>query len=201
MDKSKVGFLGGTFDPIHFGHVNLALEALERLSLQEVWFCPTSISPFKIHSPPHSAKHRLKMTQLAIKGHPKFKVIKNEIFSNSPSRTYETLSALSTSPENSKKEFVLILSADLLERLSQWHQVERLLNSYSLFIGARTLAPPKIDQKLSFDLKQKIEKNFYSIRLLEISSENLRERLKKKLYCDHLCPAKVLDYIYENRLY
>lgn len=201
MVKKKIGFLGGSFDPIHFGHLNLAQEALERLNLHEVWFCPTSISPFKTHAPPAAARERLEMTTLALKDQPKFKVLDHEIFLDRPAKTYETLQALSSMKEHADKEFVLILSQDLLPFLSQWFEVEKLLSHYELFVAARKCDHAAIDQDLSGDLREKIKKCFCAIRQLEISSQDLRDRLKKKLYSHHLCPSKVLDYIYEHRLY
>ena len=88
----QIGFFGGTFDPIHFGHMNLAINALEKGQLDEIIFCPTNLSPFKIDSPPEvDAQKRYEMIELSIKDINKFSLIDFEI---KKSKTYYTIDTL-----------------------------------------------------------------------------------------------------------
>ncbi len=166
----KVGFFGGSFDPIHFGHIALALRLLEAHQLDEILFCPAFCSPFKLDRPPLAqAEHRLAMLKLAL-DHPKFQICPLEIERGGPSYTIDTLRIL-------KKEgtcFRLLLSEEAALYLDRWKDSEELVR----------LSPPLIGP-----------------RERDISSTDIRARLKKKLYCGHLIPAKALDYIYAHRLY
>lgn len=168
----KIGFFGGTFDPIHFGHIELAIWALETQGLDEVLFCPTSLSPFKADHLPHaSAHHRLAMVKLAIESIPKMRVSDYEIGNQGPSYTVDTIRhLLKVNPAN----YHLILGEDALKGIGKWKEPDELLS----------LAPPLV-----------------GARALKISSTAVRERLKKRLYCGHLVPEKVLAYIYDNKLY
>lgn len=165
-----VGFFGGSFDPIHFGHIALAVQLMEAHKLDEILFCPASCSPFKTETPPvASPKHRLAMLKLAL-DLPQFKVCTLEIDQEGPSYTIDTVREL-------KKEGIkvrLLLSDEAAHHLDQWKESDELVK----------IAPPLIGP-----------------REIKISSTDIRTRLKKKLYCGHLIPAKALDYIRVNDLY
>ncbi len=201
MIKKKIGYLGGTFDPIHFGHLNLALEALEKAHFDEIWFCPTLLSPHKKETPPIEIIHRLKMVELATEEIPQFKVIENETQGELPPFTYETLLSLKNDPQNQDKTFTLLLSEDLIAGLEKWHKIDRLLDESPILIGHRTGFKPPKENDLNQEVLSRVQNKKLSIRTLEISSSNLRTRLKNKLYCAHLLPRKVLDYICQNELY
>lgn len=202
MTIKKIGYFGGTFDPIHFGHLNLAIEAFEKRELDEIWFCPTSQSPHKLNSPPISIHHRLQMARLALESCPKFKVLEEEASSlGQPHYTYNTLIKLQNDPNNQNKKFYLLLAEDLLFQIDTWYQAEALLDQFPLFVGSRKADTPPHLNKIKNPLILKALKEKVEIRTLEISSGEIRERLKNKLYCTHLMPLKVLDYIYENELY
>lgn len=200
----KIGFFGGTFDPVHFGHINVVIEAKERLALDEVWFCPTSISPHKEDTPPIEAHHRFEMLRLALENIPFCKVIDDELNEKKPPFTFETLKKCAQKYGLLTQNFTLILSQDLLPRLGQWYKANELIEQYTLFIAQRAqfeLHSEKTIPGLSKENFEKVIKSQEPVRLLEISSQNVRQRLKKKLYCGHLCPLKVIDYIYQFNLY
>jgi len=162
---------------------------------------PTLLSPHKKELPPIEITHRLEMVRLAIEGIPEFKVIENEAHGDIPHFTYETLSSLKKDPQNQDKIFTLLLSEDLIEGLHKWHEIDRLLDEFPLLIGQRVgVNLPEI-KDLNEGLLGRVKNKKISIRTLEISSRNLRARFKKKLYCSHLLPRKVLDYICQNELY
>lgn len=168
--KKTIGFFGGSFDPIHFGHISLAVELLEAHRLDEILFCPAFCSPFKTATPPiASPQHRLAILKLAL-DHPQFKITTLELDRAGCSYTIDTIKALQTGGI----QFRLILSDEAAAHLDQWKETEELIR----------LAPPLIGP-----------------RKIDISSTEIRARLKKKLYCGHLVPAKALEYIQRHQLY
>ena len=193
----KVGFFGGTFDPIHFGHLNLAINLLEKCFLDQVLFSPASISPEKTVNPPIASKEaRKEMTALAIENIPEFSLFELELEQEGPSYTIDAINHLRR--DSSDVQFHLVLGEDILPGLPSWKSVWELLE----------LAPPLVGTRpfdkliyLSSDLLTYIEKGRVDTPMMEISSTDLRERLIKKKYCTHLVPAKVLDYIHTHDLY
>lgn len=195
----RVGFLGGTFDPIHFGHLNLALQMLEIHKLDEVIFCPTSLSPHKEEAPPISfKKHRKAMVEIAIAPIPQFSCLDLEIENEGPSYTIDTIRALKKQRHSDK--IYLILGEDALFRLSEWKDVEELLELAPPLVGSRLLTLVK-PLKFKAPIEEAVEKGMTPMPLMDISSTDLRKRLQAGLYCGHLIPLNVLDYISANKLY
>src|SRR5947209_6515465 len=106
-----IGIFGGTFDPVHNGHINLALEIQEAHQLDEVWFCPAQLSPHKLDQQPIEIAHRLNMLSLAIKNISGFRMLELEAHRPGPSYTIDTLLALIEREKENRhsKEFALIL--------------------------------------------------------------------------------------------
>jgi len=197
LKKKKIGLLGGTFDPIHLGHLNLAVEVLERKKLDGLLLCPAYISPGKLHVPPTaSPQHRWNMVSLAIEGLASFGAIDQEINRPSPSYTIDTVKRL----VNEEVSLFLILSEEVAYTLPSWKQCGQLLTMVSLIVGA-TSPLPLSSPSLSPPVMEKIKQGWCPISVMEISSRNIRNRLAHHLCCDHLIPRKVLDYIYQHRLY
>lgn len=187
--KLKIGIFGGTFDPIHFGHINLAMEMLESHQLDEIWFCPALINPHKIHKQTVSVEHRIKMLQLALQDVPKCKVECIEAGREGPSYTIDTIRALiAREAKNALTyQYHLILGDEAYSGFSQWKESDEIIKLVPILIGRRLL-----NQDLHIGP---------TTRLMEISSTDIRRRIAEGLYCGHLVPAKVLDYIYANKLY
>lgn len=163
-----IGFFGGSFDPIHFGHIALAIKLLEAHKLEKILFCPAFCSPFKTAAPPIATpSQRLAMLKLAL-DHPQFEITTLELERDQPSYTIDTIRALKL------KGLRLILSEEAAAHLDKWKETQELIR----------LAPPLIGP-----------------REFPISSTEIRARLKKKLYCGHLIPAKALEYIKTHHLY
>lgn len=182
--KKKVGIFGGTFDPVHFGHLNLAVSLMETCSLDEVLFFPAGLSPFKESArPTASAEHRLAMLALAVAPVKKFRLIDWEIKANGPSYTIDTVRRLSEDPS---LELHLLIGEDHLATLSRWKEADELIR----------LAPPLVAAR-----EGKGGGKTVKIPLFEISSTDVRQRLTQKKYCGHLVPASVLDYIQKHQLY
>jgi nicotinate-nucleotide adenylyltransferase len=200
----KIGIYGGTFDPIHVGHLNLAFELMEKGGLDEVWFIPAQISPHKTHQPPTSFVHRLAMLEQVMKDIPPFKVKGMEGQRPPPSYTLHTLQnfILDEKQQEASNQFYLLLGEDSVPGFFRWYQPEEIVKLVSLLIGSRT-GRWQIEENQSFDLtvREAIQKGFIQTRIIDISGTELRERLIKNLYCGHLIPAKALDYIHQNQLY
>lgn len=182
MEDSVIGLFGGTFNPIHFGHLSLALSIQEACQLSEVWFIPNNSSPFKMEDKKASPQDRYEMTKLAIEPIPSFKVIDCEIKREAPSYTFDTIVQLQQAYPN--QTFAFMLSDEVYQQFDRWHKSDEIKKRIQLLIGSRGGQEGKIKTPL-----------------LEISGTQIRDRIKKHLYCGHLVPGKVLDYISENQLY
>lgn len=199
----KVGFFGGTFDPIHLGHLNLAIQMLEIHELDQILFCPASQSPHKTETPPFGTKEeRRTMAVMALAPLPKLTFLDMEIQRPTPTYTIDTirgLIAMNVTEKKEKKHYHLILGEDSLEGFHNWKEVEELV----------VLAPPLIGSRLDSTLPKTLPKTVAAVvkkgmtktSIMEISSTEVRRRLGLGLYCGHLLPAKVWEYINQNKLY
>jgi len=195
--EEKIGVFGGSFDPVHFGHINLAIQLYEKKLVDKIFFIPAWCSPFKVNTPPKAdANHRINMLKLALEGLDYFLIDDMEIKKNGVSYSIDTIKIL-------KEKFTslfFISAQDTACEIYKW-------KNYRLLIEMATLIVGKTSEKLSFpdngdeNLEKIIIKNLIPINNMDISSTDIRERLKNSLYCSHLLPAKVLDYIYQYKLY
>lgn len=189
----KIGLLGGSFDPIHFGHLHLALSLLEKCGLDQVLFCPARCSPFKMKHPPHASdSDRLAMLRLAIQEIPEFQVFEFELRHPAPSYTIDTVRHL----QAPHQKLHLLLSSDVAASFHEWKSADQLLQ----------LSPPLIGCRNQTELsdspwKEKLLPCFVQTPCLDISSTEIRQRLKQNLYSGHLLPKAVLDFIKQQRLY
>lgn len=191
------GLYGGTFNPIHFGHLNLAIELKEKCNLDEVWVVPAHLSPLRMDEPFTPADHRKKMVELAIADIPGFRLLDLELRRPGPSFTIDTLKELLPKAG----EIALLLADDALPDFHRWKDPEGIVRLVPLLIGSRLQELPKDGYRFSSEVARAVEKGRVTTSRMEISATVIRERIKKKLYCGHLLPPKVLDYIYENQLY
>ena len=170
-----IGILGGTFDPIHLGHLRLALEAYEKYKLSEVRFIPCR-SPVHKKDPIASTQHRIAMLKLALKSHPDFVLDQREITRKTPSYMIETLQSLKK--EMPQQSLGLILSATDMDTFTQWHCWKDILALAKLFIMPRGTASS-----------------------LPISSTLIRKLIKQNKSPRFLLPDPVLDYILHHKIY
>ncbi len=199
----RVGLLGGSFDPIHMGHLNLAFELMEKKALDEVWFIPAQTNPFKTEAPPIAIEHRLAMVALAIEGIPQFHLNSVEKNRLPPSYTFHTLQYFIEQKirENSLFDFFLLLGEDSLYGFMDWYNVEEIVQMIPLLIGSRSGNYLEEHQQWSPAVREAIEQGLISTSLMDISSTQIRNRLTHTLYCGHLLPAPVLQYIQTHGLY
>jgi len=191
MKRLRLAVYGGTFDPIHLGHLILARDALEQIKLDAVLFVPARQSPFKAGKPGATALQRLAMLRLALKGHGKFWLSRCELDRPAPSFAFDTATEiLEAFP---RADLLWLIGADQLPDLHRWHrakELRRLVTFASL---------PRAD-----DARGKIPAGVLSLphpRRIDISATEIRHRVKSQLPIDHLVPAPVAAYIARHRLY
>jgi nicotinate-nucleotide adenylyltransferase len=196
----KIGFFGGTFDPLHFGHLSLAVRLAELHGLDEVLFCPVNQSPFKKRVPSALPEHRMAMIELGIQGMPLFKLCKLELERGGVSYTVDSLRWLKEHYEkkNEPVELYLLLSSESIPSFHQWKEAEEIVQLARPIIGNRGESIQKIPNS---PFQETLLSSMISTPIMEISSTEIRERLSKELYCSHLVPAIILDYIRRHNLY
>jgi nicotinate-nucleotide adenylyltransferase len=210
----NVGFLGGTFDPVHNGHLHLAERAQILFKLDKVVFIPAYRSPHKLSLEPVSCEHRLAMLTLALEGLPRFSMDKVEINKNEVSYTIETLRKLQSNHPD--WNIFLILGADAFQAIDTWKQCSQLLDFCHIVVGTRPGTELQISNsiknKLSLSTSEKdvtVFKNlqkgtgviFFQISPLDISSKDIRQRIHSKYEVKNLLPPSVDHYIIKHRLY
>lgn len=187
----KVGMMGGTFDPIHCGHLLAAEQAREQAGLDEIWFMPTHIPPHKQRDSLTLAEHRLNMVQMAVADHEAFRVMDIELRREGPSYTYDTMVQLTQQFPDC--QFSFIIGGDMVKILPKWYQFQELLRMVR-FIG---LARPgtELDREASEYV------TFVEMPVWDISSTLIREKAAAGKSIRYLVPAAVERYIKENRFY
>ena len=211
--KNKILLYGGTFNPIHNGHIRMAYEAVERLSFDRVIFIPSAIPPHKKEAIPFS--HRLKMTKLATEGIDFFEVSDIESKRDKPSYTIDTIEYFKDKLGEDTQIYWLI-GTDAVKGLENWHKPEELLEKckFVLAEGNPYRNYVKQDEDLMGFLRRHVKKgiaplpiiNYFIFLLndvLEISSTDIRERIfyNKEIRIKGLVSEKVEQYIYDNQLY
>ena len=203
MQKKRIGIYGGTFDPIHFGHINLAVEMKEKHDLDEVWFCPAHINPHKTNQDSVAASvDRLKMLELALEDISYFGIIPNEIQRKGSSFMIDTLLELKKedSIQQVDNHYFLILGLDSAQNFFKWKEPIEILKIADVLVGKRFCHDEKelIGDRV---IVESLKKGMTKTTIMEISATEIRNRLKQGLYVGHLIPSKVIDYIYQNHLY
>ena len=197
----NIGVLGGTFDPIHMGHLIVAEEARARLNLAEVLFVPAGQPWLKVNNYISAAEHRVQMVRLAIADEPYCKLSTTEIERAGPTYTVDTIAELQGQLDAGDKLF-FILGWDNLVRLPQWHEPSRLVKMCQLVAVPRVgYLTPDLDP-----LEAAIPGLSQSTILLDtpqidISASEIRRRVAQGLSMHHLVPDSVERYINQYHLY
>ncbi len=201
--SQRIGVFGGSFDPIHCGHLLLAELAREQLQLNEVRFMPAALSPLKQAQRPTDSKHRVEMIQLAIGGNPYFKLDTRELLRGGISYTVDTLAEMKSEMQDS--ELVFLMGADSLADLHAWREPERICELAFVAVVARGgRAAPDIDklrQYLPEKQKADVESHLVHMPEMEISSTEIRQRVLNGRSIRYQVPAAVEAYIAASKLY
>jgi len=194
----RLGIFGGTFDPIHIGHLVAAQVTLEEAELDRVLFVPAGVNPLKVGRQITDGEHRLNMVQAAVGDHPKFLVEDWELQQPGPSFTANTLEYLHEKyPDD---ELFLIIGADNLHILPKWRAVDKITELATILAVTRPGFELKSEAHLMFpELAKRVQ--YVEIPGLDISSTWIRERLVKNRSVEHLLATPVIRYIKEQGLY
>lgn len=197
----KVGILGGTFNPIHKGHLTLAQCALDEYELDEVLFIPTGISYFKEQTAIVDKERRAKMCRLAIEDNPRFTFSAIEIDRQGNSYTYETLEELKK--DNPNVQYYLIIGADSLFSIEQWKNPDIIMKDASILVAVREgQSREDLSKKAEeLHLKYDAEIMLLSMPYMDISSTEIRKKIKMGESVEHLLKDSTFKYIEEFGLY
>lgn len=217
MSALPLGIFGGTFDPIHFGHLRLAQELAEGLALEEVRFIPAGFPPHR-GTPGVSATQRLDMVRLAIAGNDRFVLDEREILKQTPSYAVETLAEL-RQELGGTQPLCLLLGADAFMGLATWHRWQELFDFAHIAVAQRPgVSPMTWEGSMPEVLKKEFHRRLqtspqtlketpagavvmFSITALDISATHIRNAIKSGKNPRYLLPDEVLQYIQQNHLY
>jgi nicotinate-nucleotide adenylyltransferase len=197
----KIGVLGGTFDPVHQGHLVIAEEAINRLNLAEILFMPAGQPWLKMDYPISSAEHRVQMVRLAIADKPGFKLSTMEIERDGPTYTVDTIVQLQAQ-FSAGTELFFILGWDSLNELPQWREPARLVKLCHLVAVPRPGYPlPDLNSLEAVIPGLTSSTIILNTPEIDISASEIRNMVAQGLSISHLVPEPVDRYIREHRLY
>ena len=212
-----VGIFGGTFDPIHYGHLRVAEEIVETVGLQKMYFVPAGMPRLR-HSPVASPQHRVEIVRLAIQKNPDFVLDEREIYRDGVSYSIDTVREF-------KQEFgeevrlCFILGADAFIKLPEWNNWKELFNLCHFIVSTRpgytlTLIKELLSKELREECSQRWVSNTESLKkdtsglifiasttMLDISATSIRAHIAAGRSVRHLVPSVTVNYISENKLY
>ena len=199
MDKqSAIGLLGGTFDPIHYGHLMIASAALEEFQLSEVIFIPSAVPPHKLNQQITSAELRYEMTLIATLDNPQFTVSRVELERGGPSYTIDTIKSFQKTHQ--KDQLYFITGADAILDINSWRSQKELLAAVK-FITISRPGYSLAGLAKQFDPKYLEEILYLEVPKMEISSTEIRRRVQEKKSIRYYLPPAVQAYIEKKRLY
>lgn len=182
----RIGILGGSFNPVHHGHLILARAAREELGLDRLLFIPANLSPHKTHAAPAPPEARLAMLRLALDGEADTEACDIELHRPPPSYTVDTLRQLAT--VWSGAEFVLLIGADNVEKFHTWREADEIARLARIAVLERAAGSPPHPWPVVR-------------RLIDISSTEIRQRVSRGAGIRYLTPDSVCDYIRQHGLY
>ena len=199
---TKIGIFGGSFDPIHFGHIYLAMQAKDEAELDRIIFVPATLQPFKLDRKATDGRHRAEMIELSVQNYDGAIVSPYELNRDEVSYTVNTLRHFRDEFGNSA-EIYFITGTDAFLKIDTWKNADEILSGYSFIIGSR---PGYRDDELKAkidELKSKYGCNIIVVHntQIDVSSTELREKLKNGESVKDYINPKVERYIQENGLY
>jgi nicotinate-nucleotide adenylyltransferase len=217
MSTGPIGVLGGTFDPVHFGHLRLAEELAGTLKLDQVRFVPSGTPPHRT-APGVSAEHRLAMVELAAAGNPRFEVDGREVRRAGPGYTFDTLAGL-RAEAGGTRPLALLVGADAFLEFATWHRWHEIFGLAHIVVAHRPGYPverwaERMPQPLAREYSARLMQQPLATHLspaggvvvvpftaLDISATAVRDMLRAGASPRYLLPDTVLDYIQTHRLY
>jgi nicotinate-nucleotide adenylyltransferase len=215
MTSAVIGVLGGTFDPMHFGHLRLGIEAMDALALESVRVIPAGVPPHRAE-PAAPAAARLQMVRLATASEKRFRVDAMEAESPAPSYTVDTLLRL-RNVLGTQQAICLLLGADAFAALATWSRWQRLFELAHIAIATRaghSIDPDALPPALGVEFNARYQESpaclgrapagyvvQFAMSALDISASHIRRLLAHGASARYLLPDAVLDYIASNHLY
>lgn len=192
----RLGIFGGTFDPVHLGHLIIAETACNELQLESVLFMPAPNPPHKNAEQLTDVSHRLAMLQFALGGNPRFTISTLELQRPGPSYTVDTLHLLKILPEYREATFYLIIGADSLRDFHKWRAPETIMQLAKLVVYPRA-------EDMAVSAASSVTKSYHLLHgcVLEISSTDIRHKVKNNISIRYLVPDAVQHYIEAHGLY
>lgn len=199
----RLGIFGGTFDPVHLGHLILAEQCREQGRLEQVLFVPAARPPHKPERVLTRFDQRVEMLNLALSGHAAFRIDELERDRAGPSYTYQTLEELHARQPNG--ELCLILGADSLSELHLWYRPQRIVELATLLVvpraGAATVDAAVLRERLDLPAETKLTLEMVNAPNIDIASRDIRARLASGRSVRYLIPRAVEAYIAAQHLY
>jgi nicotinate-nucleotide adenylyltransferase len=194
LKQLRFGFLGGSFDPVHFGHLLIAQDAFETMGLERVYFIPAAQNPHKILSPYASKKDRLAMLKLTIEEDSRFSLIDLEFNGEEVSYTIDTVRKL-------RERFVedqlfWIIGSDQVAGLHTWHNIQELVKLTKFICMQRFSYEPILSKKIEGLCMRCIDGH-----IVQFSSTEIRKRIKNNQDIKYFLPSSVEEYIQKHFLY
>lgn len=187
--KMRIGIMGGTFNPVHLGHLNMAEQVRKKLDLDEIWFIPNNIPPHKQMDSNITTKDRLAMLSLATRSNPHFRIMLLEILRGGVSYTVDTLRYLKKrAPRN---QYYLIMGSDEVESFPKWKDPE-IITRLATLVGVK---------RPNYQVESNYPMIWVDAPSLEISSSYIRQNVAMGQSIRYLVPEKVWQYIQERGLY
>jgi len=192
--SERIGFFGGSFDPVHLGHLIVAQDALEQMELDRIIFVPTATSPLKEKEAEVGPDQRLSLLQFATEGNDKFEVSDVEIIRGGMSYTVETVSLFRVKYPQS--HLYWIIGADQAVRLDEWHRIENLMEEVEFIVHTRPGVVGKLGKSWPRGKIHEIESHAF-----DVSSSEIRKRIRSGKSLRYLVPNTVREAINEKKLY
>lgn len=199
--NKKIGIMGGTFDPIHYGHLIIAQTAWEEYGLEQVLFVPSGTPWLKESTKVLPKNKRVSMTGIAIEDNEHFALSTIEIDREGNSYSYETIELLKKM--NPNVDYYFILGADSLMAIETWKHPDRLMKECTLLVAVRDdFDKDSLQKQISYlTEKYKAAICLLSVSRIDISSTSIREKVEKGQSIRYMTPDQVISFIKKNHLY
>jgi len=195
----RIGVFGGTFDPVHLGHLILAEQCREQGRLDQVWFVPAARPPHKSEAELTPFAQRVEMLQLAIAGQPAFRV--EEIERDRPGPSYTAVTLEELSQRHSEHTWFLLVGGDTVRDLPGWYEPQRIVAVAKLLVMARPGAVMPSTEELQARMGAAVEMQLVDVPMIGVASSDLRHRVREGRSVRYMMPRAVEAYVRDKRLY
>lgn len=194
----KIGILGGTFNPVHNAHIKMAQEALLKFNLDKIMFLPNCIPPHKELEGDATNAQRVEMLKIALGNNEKFFISDYELNKGGKSYSYDTISHFI----KDGNEYVFIIGADSFYQVLTWKNAEKLIKLCRFLVVGRKYNDKNLKMEIdTFNKKYNTDFVYLEMELMDISSTDIRNRIKNGNSVDGMIDKKVEEYIVKNSLY